>query len=404
MHAPQKEPTEESRRESLLRLLSPVLVILFLKLVGGLLLYFWLNIGNTDSYWMRAGSGGEGQNEILQLWSSQESRWLYLFLGWDSSWYLSISAKGYAFSTQSYAFFPALPLFTWLLNSLFQNPLLAIVFVSISTGIAWIPLYQLAIEEYVGKSNAPLATLLYATSPYVFLFTTVAYSESFFLLATIGAWYSFKKKKTPLAIAFASLAIVSRPTGIVILLPMLAEISQTHRHTGAPLRLQDFLYLAVPLATFFSWLLYCRIMINDWIAPFDRSAWDDWVALFGILFKIIPKGELSTLLGSLRMSFTVYQLPCALFLPLSALLIRQLARADRKLAIYSTAYFIGIVAFGSLASLPRFASFLYPMWIPAVKKLGRSRNPVPVTVLICISFFLSSLLLWSGFLNGQFIA
>ena len=373
-------------------------------MVGGLFLYFWLNIENTDSYWMNARSGEEGQNEILQQWTSQEGRWLYLFLGWDSSWYLSISAKGYTFSTQSYAFFPVLPLFTWLLNSLTQNPPLAIVVVSTLAGIAWIPLYQLAIEEYVGKSNAPLVTLLYAASPYVFLFTTVAYSEGFFLLATIGAWYSFKKKKAPIAIAFASLATVSRPTGLVILLPMLVEISETRRRTGAPLRLLDFLYFVVPLAAFFSWLLYCRIMINDWIAPFDRSAWDDWVALFGILFKVVPKGELPALWESLKMSFTPYQLPCALFIPLSALLIRRLSRVNRELAKYSIAYFIGIVAFGSLASLPRFASFLFPMWIPAMKKLNQSRNPVLVTIVICMFFFPAILLLWGAFLKGQFIA
>lgn len=280
---------------------------------------------------------------------------------------------------------------------------MAIVVVSTLMGVAWIPLYELSIEEYVGKSNVLWGTLLYALSPYLFLFTTVAYSEGIFLLGTLGAWYYFKKRKAFPAIAFASLAAVSRPTGLLILLPMLIEMLHTHRDAGVSIK-RGLLYLGVPLAAFFSWLLYCRIMTSDWLAPFDRTAWDSWVALFVVIFKVIPSGGLPALVQNLNMSFTLYQFPVILFLPLSVVLIRSLSRVDRELAIYSAVYFAGIVTFGSLASLPRFVSFLYPVWIPAVRSLSGSRHPVLLTVAACVSLYLASLFLWGAFLNGQFIA
>jgi hypothetical protein len=145
-------------------------------------------------------------------------------------------------------------------------------------------------------------------------------------------------------------------------------------------------------------------MTNDWLAPFDRTAWDSWIALFVVLFKVIPSGGLPALVQNMYMSFTLYQFPVVLFLPLSVLLIRSLSKVDRELAIYSATYFAGIVAFGSLASLPRFVSFLYPIWIPAIRRLGGSRHSVLLTLAACASFYLAGLLLWGAFLNGQFIA
>ena len=107
----------------------------------------------------------------------------------------------------------------------------------------------------------------------------------------------------------------SRPTGLLILLPMLVEMLQTRRNTGISLSFRDLLYFVVPMAAFFSWLLYSGIMTNDWVAPFDRTAWDTWVALFVVLFKVIPSGGLPILLQNLNMSFTLPVTRC----PLSSL-------------------------------------------------------------------------------------
>ena len=371
-----------------------------------MLLYSWLGIKNTNSYWMWASSGSEGQSDILKLEPNGANRWFYLFVGWDSAWYLSISAKGYAFSTQSYALFPALPFFTWLANSLLQNPLLAIVLVSTLAGVAWIPLYQLAIEEYVGRQNALRATLLFAFFPYVFLFTTVAYSEGLFLFGTIGAWLSFKKGKMLIAMAFASVASISRPTGLLILLPMIVEILQTNKPAGDSTKYKRLLFLTVPLASFFSWLLYCKTLTDDWMAPFDRTHWDDTFSLWTIVSKTIPTGGLPALQQRFQAQLSdLYQLlPIIAFLFLPIFLFRPLSRLNRGLAVYSAACFVGFVFFGSLASLPRFVSFLYPMSIPIVHNLAQARHSILLALMICLSSCLVSLFLWHAFLNGQFIA
>lgn len=117
------------------------------------------------------------------------------FFGWDSAWYLSIVEKGYAFSNQSYAFFPGLPILSWLLNLVLQNSVLTLVVITTFFDVLWIPIYQLVAEIYLDKSKALKSTLLYALFPYVSLFTTVTYSEVLFLFSTLSAWYFFKKQK-----------------------------------------------------------------------------------------------------------------------------------------------------------------------------------------------------------------
>ena len=110
-----------------LRYLVPISFVLAAKVLAGLFLYHQLNLGYWDLFWMSGDTAPLwSQNEVFWLPVDQSYRWLYLFLGWDSAWYLSIMTRGYAFSSQSYAFFPGLPLFGGLFNLVIKNPVLSI--------------------------------------------------------------------------------------------------------------------------------------------------------------------------------------------------------------------------------------------------------------------------------------
>ena len=67
--------------------------------------------------------------------------------------------------------------------------------VSIIVGLAWVPVFQKLAEQYLPEHDALEATILAATFPYVFLFTTVAYTEGLFTLTTVAAWFLHLKKK-----------------------------------------------------------------------------------------------------------------------------------------------------------------------------------------------------------------
>lgn len=391
------------------RLLIPVLVVFLARLVGGLFFYFWLNMGSSSTFWMTVDRGSEGQNEVFRLVADSGQRWPFLFLGWDGAWYLSILMMDYGFSSQSYAFFPGLPFFGWVLDLVIRNPSVALVVFSNVVGLLCVPLFQLVAEEYLDRSSALQLTFLFGFSPYVFLFSTVAYSEGLFLLSTLSAWYFFKRKRMLLAVLVACVAVVSRAPGVLILLPMVfASLNARGRLELVP-NLRRLFYFLVPVFSFSAWLFYCRLTMGDWLASFNRTGWNEMYSFVSFVFRVVPSRGVQVLLEP----FVIWPFsfpPLVVLLLISALcgvvvfLIRALMRVDRALAFYSAVYFVGVLAFGGLASVPRFISFIFPLWLPFAPKLVNRKQSFLLTVIICASFYLAGLLLWSMFLNGYFVA
>jgi hypothetical protein len=390
-----------SKRRRIARLLVPVILVLFTRIIGGLFLYHIFGLGSSESYWMKV-AWGEGQNDVLRMSAGQESRWLYLFLGWDSAWYASIAARGYAFQDQSYAFSPGLPLLSWLVNLVLGNPLLSTVLSSVLLGIAWVPVYQLFVEEYLGESKGMEIALLYSFTPIVYVFSTVAYGEGLFLFSTLGAWYSHRKDRTFPTIILASIASISRPTGILVFLPFLTRLVKARGHR--PRRFtRDLACLLAPFSTLFLWLLYCRTITGDWLAPFNRSGWNDSPSLMMTLKSILLSevGGCPTPAGGLILLYSVF---CALLLVVPLFSLRAMYHIDEDLAVYSAVYLSGTILFGSLMSAPRFVSFLFPFWIMALGRLTAIRHSMVWTLLICTSSYLLAVFLWGSFLNGIFVS
>ena len=381
-----------------MRFVVPLAIVLAAKLVGGLILYQVLGMERSNTYWMSVSWNNHGQNQVLSAGASTGAKWPYLFLGWDSAWYLSIAEKGYTFSDQSYAFFPGLPLLIRLADQVFHDPSVSAVSLSILLGMAWIPLFQLVAEAYMDRGRALGSALLCSFLPYVFLFTTVVYGEGLFLLSSLGAWVLLKRGRVRPAMLVASMAVVTRPTGLVILLPALIEILRV----GGLLRRRSLLYALIPVSCFFAWLSYCGAVFGDWYAPFNRSEWNNMRSLPALSYTVVFQGKIEALSES--MQTYPFPLSWAIFLPLTILLIYYLSKMDRSLSFYSTAYFLGIVAFGALASVPRFMSFLFPIWLPLTSRLVSARHSKLLTLLTCVSFYLVGLFLWYSFLNGEFVS
>jgi hypothetical protein len=192
---------------------------------------------------------------------------------------------------------------------------------------------------------------------------------------------------------FASIATISRPPGILILLPILIETLKKHSHGKAIWR-RNILYYAIPLFSFFSWLLYCQITIKDWFASFNRHGWDDLLSLRFFLFNMFSNEA---------PQFRQYNTQVWIFLLLTPILIHALRRMDRSLALYSTIYYIGILVVGALVSVPRFISFLFPIWLPLTLKISQVKKSNLLTVIICTAFVYMGLSLWSSFINGDFV-
>jgi hypothetical protein len=161
----------------------------------------------------------------------------------DSGYYLGIATTGYErLSSGRIAFFPVYPELIRVLAVLTRSPVLAGVLISlVSFGVALTLLHRLCVLEF-GRAAADATTLLLCFAPLSFFFSAV-YTESLFLALTVGAVYAARTDRWRVACALAVAATLTRPTGFLIVGPLLVL---WHR-SGRPRRDLGWLGLA-PLA------------------------------------------------------------------------------------------------------------------------------------------------------------
>ena len=387
------------------RLLVPLIIVLAAKVAGGIFIYLSMNIQTRGTFWSDPSIVYNWeQNNALLANPEPIGRWPLTFLGWDSAWYLSIMTNGYGFSTQSYAFSPILPLFSFLTNIVLQNPMVSIVLTTLVFGLLWIPLYQLLAEDYMGKNAALLSTLLLAFSPYLFVFTSVAYSEGLLLFFVVSTWLLSKRGNFLGASAFAAIAPLTRTMGILAVLPMIYYGLKQKTH-----KVRNVLLGLVPIASLAAWFAALGVYANDSLAPIHTSEWSYLYSFRTLLTDGIPQYGIKAVLEA------PYQLPpipthwllpiavgIALFIPL--LLFYLTWKKNRLLFIYAVAGYGGILFFGALVSTPRFISVLFPLWIPLTASLSGGKKSIVIVTIFLALFYVLALDSWINFLNGIFIA
>ncbi|MFB3888383.1 MAG: hypothetical protein ACE14S_02765 [Candidatus Bathyarchaeia archaeon] len=385
------------------RLLVPFLVVLAAKVAAGAFVYYSMNIGEAGTLWSDSQRVfGWEQNAVFQ---QHVAKWPLAFSGWDSAWFLSIVTRGYGFSPQSYAFYPGLPFFGSALNALLRDPMAAVVACAFAFGVLWVPLYQLFAEKHMSRRAALASALLLAFSPYLFLFTTVAYSEGMFLFFTVAAWLLFDRGRVAAASAFGSVAALTRVVGVLVALPMLygsLRRKNVHWKRNVALSLAPVVALAL-------WFVFCGFTSGDFFAPVHTTEWSSLYSFRTLVFEGIPQRGIQALLAAPYQNPPVpthWLLPAAvvfaLILPL--FLLYKAARMDGSLAVYSLANYLGVLAFGALVSTPRFVAVLFPLWIPLTAGFSGSKRAVVAVAAVCAVFYVITLNLWVSFLNGEFVA
>jgi hypothetical protein len=387
------------------RLLTPLLIVLIAKIAGAIFIYYWLNIEALGTFWSDPTRVfGWEQNAVFLQNVGGAGRFPLVFVGWDSAWYLSIMTKGYAFSTQSYTFSPGLPFFGMLANFVLQSPMVSIALTTLVFGVLWIPLYQLLAEEFMSKKAALLSAVLLAFSPYLFMFTTVAYSEGVLLFFTLGAWLFFKKGKIVSAAALAAVAPLMRITGILVVFPLLYESLKRK-----PRRLRVIALSLLPVASLAAWFGFFYFYVGDLLAPLHTTEWSGLYSFRTLILEGIPQQGVEALMKApfqLPPITSQWLLPFAVVLALCIplLLFRPAWKMDKSLWIYAVAGYGAILCFGALVSTPRFVSVLFPLWIALTSGLNFTKRSLLLATAVTVAFYIIALVLWMDFLNGQFVA
>jgi hypothetical protein len=147
-----------------------------------------------------------------------------LFTAWerfDALWFLRIATTGYAAGDGSAAFFPLYPMAIRAVSFVIGgHPLAAGLLVSNAAFFgALVVLFFLTSSEL--SPGAARKTVLYiAIFPTAFFFLA-PYSESLFLLLSVGSFWAARRRKWPLAGALGALAAATRVFGL-LLAPALA--------------------------------------------------------------------------------------------------------------------------------------------------------------------------------------
>ena len=303
---------------------------------------------------------------------------------WDGQWYLKIATEGYRVDDGSAAFFPLYPwtvtVMGWLAGERFIWA--GILLSSIFFLGALVLLHRLVRYDFHGE-DAGRTVFYLAAFPMAFFFWAV-YNESLFLLLSVGGLLAMRAQRWWWAAACIALAVWTRTTGLLLLLPMAWELWRAYHpplpstpNAMPPRRPSPLvpLSLVLPIASLLLFALWSWLMFRDPLASLSAQAgWNrhfSWpwqtvagawnaVTQAGLTFQ--PEDQSWTYLGSL-----------ALAVALGLLAVRWL-RPSYSIYLWAGIIFplFSATPLNPLLSYPRFLAVLFPAFM-VLSLIGRNR-------------------------------
>jgi hypothetical protein len=341
---------------------------------------------------------------------------------WDAHYYLGIATDGYRPDVEALrgarAFFPAYPLLVRALGGFASTgaATLAAILVSLAALAAGLRLLRRLAAIELGPRTADATVLLLAFAPVAFFFSA-PYTESLFLLLSAGAFLAARTGRWAIAGAAAGLASGTRPTGALLIVPLVIlylygpRTDHEPRARDHPLlprfrpRL-DILWLALAPAGLVAYSLYLRH------AAGDALAWQHVQPLFGRRSFEWPT---ETLRQSAVAAFhavkgdgpSAYRGPILLETAYLPLVVAGIVGAFRRLPFAYGAYALGalVLAIASpayvepLRSLPRLMLPVFPiaMWLAAWTEGRRITKPAVVVSALLLAVLTAEFASWHAY-------
>jgi Gpi18-like mannosyltransferase len=211
------------------------------------------------------------------------------WLGWDGANYAAIAAHGYAYPWTA-AYFPLLPVLERALMPLVGgNAALAGLLVSNIASLGAFGLLRVLGEREFGPEVARRALLYLAVFPTAF-FLAAPYTESLFLVFSIGAFLALRRGHWLAAGLCAAFATLDRPPGVLLAVPLLVEIVLRIRAAGKLPRVRELAAMAggvlLPVAALVGFTTYLYFQFGSWSASSQAQAagWGRGFAFPGVGF------------------------------------------------------------------------------------------------------------------------
>jgi hypothetical protein len=190
---------------------------------------------------------------------------------WDAVHYVQIARGGYDASNA--VFYPLYPLLIHMLAWIVRSDVLAGVIISLIAFVTALELLRrLAIDE-LGERYAEPVVLLLAFAPVSFFFSAV-YTESVFLVLSVGAFYLGRQGRFVLAGVAATAAALTHLEGAILTVPLGLMYWEQHRQRlpGHRLRITVGAALTLPLLAPVAFMLYLSGRGYGLLLPFSEQS------------------------------------------------------------------------------------------------------------------------------------
>jgi hypothetical protein len=296
----------------------------------------------------------------------------------DAAWYLAIANHGYEVGGRA-AFFPLFPGLVRVGGELLGSPLVAGILISSGCGLGGLYFLHRLVTLDFGVERARTVVWLAAWFPGALVISAV-YSESLFLLVSVGAIYAARLDRWPLAAVLGAAAAATRSGGVIVIVPLLIIYWYRYRRIRP-----DILWLLIGVpAGLAAYVLYLGVSTGDPTSVFSaQAAWDrSFVPLGGIALGLLSavQGLAELVIPGLARSPAAnpHGVPTQLIdlrdIAMFCFLVGGIwlcTEASRRLNPAYTAYAIcglalplSVPAGGfPLMSLPRFEFVIFPLWI-----------------------------------------
>ena len=329
---------------------------------------------------------GNGDNKVVVVDALDKPIPLKIWAVSDADWYMSIAKSGYSKVTDfshntptNLGFFPLYPVTIFIAHFLFlKNNYLVAALLASNTAFIFSAyfLYKLVKIDYSENIALWSARFLFLF-PASFIFSGVQ-TESLFLLLSLLSIYNAKKKRFLISGMFGFLATLTRPTGLLLMLPLAIIF---FRRSGQEITkqkvLQFFSLMLIPSALVF-FGLYTYFHNHDFFAyqHMQQHSWHHYYANpFKIIYHALFHATLSDHINAfvivvfsififcyrkkLPIEYILYSFAIILFAPITGIVIDSMR--------YALAAFPLFIALASVSESPE---ILYTVAMPLLMLQG----------------------------------
>jgi hypothetical protein len=305
-------------------------------------------------------------------------------IGWDAVWYVRIVKSGYGhLPWESMRFFPLLPLLGTALRPLLGARGAVLAVVNVAALVAGVLLVRLARVERGDDALASRAGWLLALLPPAFVFA-MGYAEALFVCLSIATFIALRTRRFGWAAAAGLLAGLSRPLGVLLVLPAAIEAwrrDNNGNHDGpsrrghAIARVAAAVAPAVGMAAYLGWSL---VAFGDALRPVSvQQAFDRRGGFENPVGRLVEAGR--QLAGGADLGSGLH-LPWAV--GFVVLLVVVFRRWPASYGVFAAAILVAALSAHNLDSLERYGLSAFPL-VLALADVSRPRWAETAVIALC---------------------